>query len=237
MNLFTRFFKSNFIIKFRSWEYWPFGIIQAPLFPYWVFLSLKARSLVYFSASNPGILMGGMFGESKFDCLEKVPAVVRPRTLLVKLSASAKEVMHLIHENNMNFPLIFKPDLGERGWMVRKIKNEEDINLYLKAIRINFIIQDLVELPLEFGVFYVRYPSESKGCVTSLVGKEMLCVAGDGRKTLQELIFDNDRAKLQWETLRVVYANRLTDVVPVDDRIELVSIGNHCLGTKFLNAN
>src|SRR6185295_3698276 len=42
---------------------------------------------------------------------------------------------------------------------------------------------------------------------------------------------------LQWETLRVVYANRLTDVVPVDDRIELVSIGNHCLGTKFLNAN
>src|SRR5882724_2623299 len=81
MNFLSR---STFFIKLKSWEYWPFGILQAPLFPYWLWLSLKARSLVFFSASNPGILMGGMFGESKFEVLEKVPASCKPTTILVK---------------------------------------------------------------------------------------------------------------------------------------------------------
>jgi len=62
MNLLTSIARSDFFIKLKSWEYWPFGILQAPLFFYWLWLSLKARSLVFFSASNPGILMGGMFG-------------------------------------------------------------------------------------------------------------------------------------------------------------------------------
>lgn len=237
MSLLPDFFKSNFFIKLKSWEYWPFGIIQAPLFPYWLYLSLKARSLVFFSASNPGILMGGMFGESKFDCLKKVPAAVRPRMLLVKSPASSDQVIQIIRESNLNFPLIFKPDLGERGWMVRKIRNESDIDLYLKAIRIDFIIQEFVDLPLEFGVFYVRYPNESKGRVTSVTGKEMLYIMGDGKRTIQELIFENDRARLQWRTLQHSYADKLNHVVPHKEKMELVSIGNHCLGTKFLNAN
>jgi hypothetical protein len=98
-------------------------------------------------------------------------------------------------------------------------------------------VQDYVSLPLEFGVFYVRYPDEPKGRVTSIVGKEMLSVVGDGVQTLRELILAADRAKLQWETLRVTYQSRLEEVVPKGSRIELVSIGNHCLGTTFLNAN
>src|SRR5437868_10881039 len=93
MNLFARIAQSNFFIKLKSWEYWPFGILQAPLFFYWLWLSLKARSLVFFSASNPGILMGGMFGESKFEVLEKVPASVKPATILVRKQADVGEIM------------------------------------------------------------------------------------------------------------------------------------------------
>ncbi|MGC3942925.1 MAG: hypothetical protein QM762_00040 [Chryseolinea sp.] len=65
--------RSNFFIKLKSWEYWPFGIVQFPLFIYFAWLSLRARSIVFFSASNPGITMGGMFGESKYDVIRKVP--------------------------------------------------------------------------------------------------------------------------------------------------------------------
>jgi hypothetical protein len=237
MGFFSRIYRSNFFIRLRSWEYWPFGIIQAPLFPYWLWLSLRTRSLAYFSASNPGILMGGMFGESKFEVMEKVPDTCKPQTILIRLPVTVEEVLQQLNESGLIFPLIFKPDLGERGWMVKKIRDSHDIGPYLKEIKINFIAQELVDLPLEFGVYYRRYPNEPSGTVTSIVGKEMLSVTGDGRKTLQQLILEKDRAKLQWNTLRVLYRDRLHSIVAPGEKLELVSIGNHCLGTMFLNKN
>ncbi len=237
MGFVHRILKSNFVIKLRSWEYWPFAIVHAPSFIYWLLLSLKERSLFFFSACNPGILMGGMLGESKFDVHKRVPQEVNLKTALIQLPSSPDKVIQCIRDNGFQFPLIFKPDFGERGWMVRRINNQKEVEDYLKEIRIDFLIQELVDLPLEFGVFYVRYPREESGKVISIVGKEMLFVEGDGKKTLQRLILEKDRAKLQWEILRVTYRHRLEDVLPIREKLELVSIGNHVLGTKFLNAN
>lgn len=237
MTLISRIRRSNFLIKLGSWEYWPFWVIHAPLFPYWLWLSIRARSLIFFSASNPGILMGGMFGESKFEVLGKVPEAVKPKTLLVELPATREKVMALLSRDGLKFPVIFKPDLGERGWMVRKINNEKDIDQYLEEIQVSFLIQEYVDLPLEYGVFYMRHPNENSGRVTSIVGKEMLSVTGDGTKPLKTLMLELDRAKLQWEKLRVMYEKKLAIVLPKGEKMELVSVGNHCLGTKFLNAN
>jgi hypothetical protein len=237
MTFFTPLFRSNFFIKVRSWEYWPFGIVHAPLFAYWLWLSAKARSISFFSASNPGILMGGMFGESKFEVMSKVPDGVKPRTIRLAYPITKRQVLDALSREQLSFPLIFKPDLGERGWRVRKIERESDIDDYLSVIRLPFLVQEFVSLPLEFGVFYVRYPSETHGRVVSIVGKEMLAVTGDGRQTLEQLILSKDRARLQWDALKVTYHHRLGEVLPNGERLELVSIGNHCLGTKFLNAN
>jgi hypothetical protein len=237
MNAFGGIFKSNFFIKLKSWEYWPFGIIHAPLFIYFSWLSLRARSFFFFSASNPSIRMGGMFGESKFDVLELVPQSVKAKTLLQKLPTTTREVLFRMREEGMQFPVIMKPDLGERGWMVRRIDSTDDVEAYLHEIKIDFLIQEFIGLPMEFGVFYIRYPNQAEGRVTSIAEKEMLSVTGDGTKTLKELIFNHDRARLQWDSLRIQHQNRLNDVLLRGEKRELVSIGNHCLGTKFLNAN
>ncbi len=237
MTSLSRLRHSNLFIKVASWEYWPFGVLHAPLFPYWLWLSLKARSLIFFSASNPGILMGGMFGESKYDVLSKVPGTCKPKTILIPLPTTRQFVMDQVEQHGFSFPVIFKPDLGERGWRVKKIQSPQDIDDYLAGIKSSFLVQEFVTLPLEFGVFYIRYPSEPTGRVTSIVGKEMLSVTGDGTKTLQTLILEKDRAKLQWNTLRLTYSVKLCEVIPKGTKIELVSIGNHCLGTKFLNFN
>ncbi len=237
MGWFRRIIRSNFFIKLRNWEYWPFGIIQAPIFLYWLLMSLRQRSLFFFSASNPGILTGGMFGESKFDVQQRIPGDVTPFSMLVRVPVNESKLLQLIRESGLSYPLIFKPDYGERGWMVRRINSDEEARQYLSQIRIDFIVQELVNLPLEFGVFYVRYPSDVNGRVVSIVAKEMLSVVGTGHKTLQELILEKDRAKLQWDSLRITYNDRLKEVLPLNQRLELVSIGNHCLGTKFINAN
>lgn len=176
-------------------------------------------------------------GESKYEVLQLVPESLRPKTILIKLPATVTRITETMSANGLSFPFIFKPDLGERGWMVRRIKDEQEIERYLREIKIDFIMQELVELPLEFGVYYVRFPSQANGFVNSITGKEFLSILGDGVKNLQELIREKDRAKIQWETLRIVYADRLAEVVPSGEKIELVSIGNHCLGTTFLNFN
>lgn len=225
------------MIRLRSWEYWPFGILQAPVFLYWLLLAIRARSIFFFSASNPGILSGGMMGESKSDVLSLIPAGVKPKTILVRLPATVDSITKQITEHGLSFPVIFKPDLGERGWMVRRIENERDVEQYLKEIRIDFIIQELVNLPLEFGVFYVHFPDSPNGRVTSVTMKNFLSVTGDGKSTLRELILSLDRAKLQWDLLKTKYESELDLVLSKNDTRELVSIGNHCLGTTFLNAN
>lgn len=176
-------------------------------------------------------------GESKYDVLLLVPESLKPKTILIKLPATVTHVTEVMHQVGLTFPFILKPDLGERGWMVRRINNEQDIERYLKEIKIDFIMQELVDLPLEFGVYYIRFPSQQQGFVNSITGKEFLSVTGDGKKTLQELILEKDRAKIQWTTLRIAYADRLSEIIPPGKRIELVSIGNHCLGTTFLNFN
>jgi hypothetical protein len=176
-------------------------------------------------------------GESKFEVLSLVPDLVKPKTLLIKLPTTQNDVLDRMKEQGLTFPLIFKPDLGERGWMVRRIKNSDDVSRYLQEIKIDFIVQELVDLPLEFGVYYVRFPSEQKGFVNSITMKEFLSITGDGKKTVEELIHEQDRAMLQWPTLKETYGDRLTSVLPLSEKMELVSIGNHCLGTKFLNGN
>lgn len=181
--------------------------------------------------------MGGMFGESKFEVLQKVPVECKPKSVLIEYPARLETIVERMRTSAISFPVICKPDLGERGWMVRRVNNESELELYHSQIRTPFLVQELVDLPLEFGVFYVRYPSELNGRVTSIVGKEMLSVVGDGIKTLKELILEMDRAKLHWDTLRVTYRHCLKEILPPGKKMELVSIGNHCLGTKFLNAN
>ena len=237
MSFGEKFLRSNFIIKLKSWEYWPFGIIQLPVILYYLWLSLRARSFIFFSASNPGIAMGGMFGESKYDVLKKVPAKYVPNTILVSLPKTRSEIVEIMRTEGLRLPVIFKPDLGERGFMVNRIDTEADIDIYLARSNGDFLIQELVNLPLEFGIFYARVPNQSHGKVTSIVVKEMLTVTGDGKSTLQNLILQKDRAKLQWSNLRTIYSNRLNEILGDGETLELVSIGNHCLGTKFLDGS
>ncbi|MEO8471846.1 MAG: hypothetical protein ABI477_06620 [Chryseolinea sp.] len=237
MTFLEKFTRSNFIIKLKSWEYWPFGIVHFPVIVYFTWLALRSRSILFFSASNPGITMGGMFGESKYDVIKNIPFELVPKTLLIKSNGTAEQVLDTISQAGLQFPVIFKPDLGERGFMVKKINDKAGVVNYLSKMKFDFMIQELVSSPLEFGVFYTRFPNKQKGEVTSVVIKEMLSITGDGKKTIQALILSLDRAKLQWETLREVYRERLSEILASGQTLELVSIGNHCLGTKFLDGS
>lgn len=225
------------LIRLKSWEYWPFSVVYIPVFVYWLWLSLKARSFFFFSAANPSIESGGMLGESKIDILDMIDDAYKPLTVFIKRGLTEALLSVRFSNANLAFPVIAKPNAGERGWGVEKIDTMESLQHYHQRSPLDYLIQEYVDYPLELGVFYYRKPNERQGTISSIVQKEFLSVTGNGQKNLAELIQANDRAVLQWDLLKIKYAKSLNLVLPIGKKMTLVTIGNHCLGTKFLDAN
>lgn len=179
-----------------------------------------------------------MLGESKSAIFDIIPEKYIPITHKLAPDTGVDAIKNIMTSNGLQYPVILKPDVGERGWMVRKIKNDEELKTYLDEIKVDFLIQEYIDLPLELGVFYYRFPNEPNGRVSSIVAKEMLFITGDGQQTIQQLIDQKPRARLQIEELTKTYdASFFEQVLPAGQKLELVSIGNHCKGTKFLNGN
>jgi len=231
----NRIWRSNFMIRLRSWEYWPLYVVYFPIFFYWIWQAILSKSMFFFSASNPTIESGGMLGESKSKILELVPDEVKPTTLFFSKGEDIKAVITELEHENLTYPLIAKPDMGERGWHVEKIRDQASLDKYIQESPVDFLIQEYIDLPIELGVFYYRMPDQEKGEVSSIVVKDMLKVIGDGRSSLRELMMQYDRAKLQVATLE---NERDLSVIPLEGQeVELVGIGNHGKGTTFLNGN
>ncbi|MEL7147320.1 MAG: hypothetical protein AAFO69_13185 [Bacteroidota bacterium] len=233
-----RIFSKDFWHKLTHWEYWPFNVLYIPVFPYFTWQMIKRRSFFFFTASNPSIDFGGMLGESKSAIFDIIPQQYIPVTKLLAADTDLTIIKNLMQANGLQYPVILKPDVGERGWMVRKIRSDEELSEYLQEIKVDFLLQEYVDLPLELGVFYYRFPDEAHGRVSSIVAKEMLFVTGNGQQTMRQLIDQKPRARFQVEELEKSNGEDFFAMVPAKgQRIELVSIGNHCKGTTFLNAN
>ncbi|MCY7357434.1 MAG: hypothetical protein LH609_08175 [Rudanella sp.] len=229
---------SLFLIKLRSWEYWPFWVIYTPVLVYYGWLSLKARSWFFFSASNPGIENGGMRGESKMTVLNKIEGKYKPKTLFFRhLTLTSDAIVDQMMLANFWFPIIAKPDRGERGFGVEKLDSQAELTQYLTQHRQDLIVQEYVAEPLELGVFYYRFPGEATRTVYSIVVKDFLGVTGDGRLSIARLLARNERALLQREALEKHYGDGLNEVLQAGETRLLMPIGNHCRGTKFLNGN
>jgi hypothetical protein len=230
-------FNTPFLIRLRHWEYWPFAVVYFPVFFYYLWLAIKARSPFFFSASNPSIKTGGLLGESKADIMARISDEFKPQTWLLSASATVADVLALVAENKISYPLIAKPDVGERGWRVEKIADQSSLIAYLNSSPGDFLIQEYVDEPLELGVFYYRLPGQLQGVVSSIVQKEFLSIRGNGVNCIEELIMQNERAILQLPTLTAKYGHLFHNVPAPGEVITLVPIGNHSKGTKFLNAN
>lgn len=224
-------------IKTVSWEYWPMWLVYMPAGVYYLYLALKARSFYFFSASNPGIENGGMFFESKWKIFELMPKEYFPNTILISEEDTIEIITRKMEDAQINFPIIAKPDRGERGWCVKKINSLVELENYKKKTTISFLIQSYVNYPLELSVFYVRQPNQDKGKITSVTLKKLLSVTGDGKSTIGQLIVSNNRAFLQSNKLRQNEQINFDHVLEKGKEHILVPYGNHVLGAMFLNYN
>lgn len=225
------------LIRLTQWEFWPTQVVYFPVLVYYLYCALKARALVFVSAVNPGMDMGGLFGETKTPMLKELPDDYKPKTIYPSLGCQLFEVMQLMETEGIQYPIVAKPDVGERGLLVEKVSNDQEMQAYLDRVKVRFLVQEFIPFPIELGVFYYRLPGEERGQITSIIIKEFLSVQGDGQLTIEQLVLQNNRAVLQLPKLYTRLGNDIYRIPQAGEYVLLEPIGNHSRGTKFVNGN
>ncbi len=225
-----------YIIKYIKFEYWPWWMFYLPVLPYWLYLSIKNKSLAYFTVANPGIELGGFFGESKSDILKLIDKKYLPKAIEID-GLSYAAISNLLDQQNINFPVIAKPDIGERGTDVSKINNSKELKEYNQKSKSKYLIQEFITYDIELGILYSRMPNSDKGKVTSITSKEFLTLTGDGKSSIKELMQQSTRARFQIKRISKEMENGINLVLKEGEKKLLEPIGNHCRGTRFIDNN
>ncbi len=226
-----------FFAKYTRFEFFPAWLVYFPLLPYLIWLFIRAKSFTFFTAANPGIEMGGFFGESKIDILNRIPPDYLPVTLFFNKGSLFESVLKSVGEHNLDFPLIAKPNIGERGYMVAKVENEEELREYTDTVNADFIVQEYIDFPIEMGILFHRLPNQSVGKISSVVVKDFMAITGDGKNNIEYLLQQDIRYQFQLSRFQMEFPDLLPIVLAEGEKKILEPIGNHCRGTKFLNGN
>ncbi len=233
-------------------ELWPPWLFYIPVGIYWFWLSLRHRGLLLPTAANPTIFSGGFIGESKEAILDLVPekhndsiaqytCIERGQGPTDAELGAAKAAMH---EAGLTYPIVVKPDVGQRGDGVQPVQRDDELRSYLEHFppAATVMLQEMVprdtpahDDPIEAGVLYWRRPGVECGEIFSITLKIFPEVIGDGLHNLRQLINNDPRA----HRLSDVYLDRhkkdLDRILEMGERLPLVFAGNHCQGTIFKN--
>ena len=220
-----------FVYKLVKFEFWPWWALFIPLLPVYLISMIRTGRLLYFTTTNPSIPLGGFFGEDKTDIMKHIRSEYKARSILVRAGTFTPD---LPEQYNLSFPLIVKPNVGERGNQVFRVHSINQLAKY-SSQGFDFIIQEYIDLPIEVGLLYSKLPNEERGKISSLTIKKFMEVEGNGHSTIIELMEDHERHFMYRETLLKKFGESMMRVPGRGERVVVHKIGNHCLGTQFID--
>jgi membrane protein DedA with SNARE-associated domain len=226
----------------------PPPLYYVPLVLQWFWLSLRFRGLTLPTVANPQIEAGGLIGESKSDCMAMAgPSAQRwmaTTTVMVcvRTDDPADNVTHAMFalgSAGLTFPVILKPDIGWRGFGVRRVDNDAQLSAYLREFPPDqrVIIQSYVPWHGEAGVFYIRRPGQAQGEIFSLTLRYYPFVRGDGVQSLRKLILKNARTRWKRDLLFDLHRDWLDDVPSAGALIRLATVGSNRVGGLYVAGN
>lgn len=221
------------------WEFWPAWLFYAPAAVWIAILSIRRGGLRGFSsitAANPGIPHGGFAGESKYQILSRLGSLHVAPTALLGVDFTERRLQGfdaILRSNGWHFPVILKPDVGQRGVGVKLARSRAGVAAHLARHSEPMIVQVYHAGPFEAGVFYYRMPDEPTGHIFSITDKHFPEVCGDGRRTLEQLVWDHPRYRMQADTFLKRHSQQADRVLAEGECFRLAHAGNHCQGTMF----
>jgi len=224
--------------RWTRWEFWPLRLFYTPVFLNILRLGITYRHWTAFTAANPSMPASGLVEEKKSLILRNLSgagdAIARWR--LLPHEASVEEQLRALkafrEEHGLGWPLVLKPDRGQRGEGVAIIRGEDEAREYLDGADDATLAQEYVEGP-EFGVFYYRMPDEERGRIFGITEKKLRCVTGDGKRSLEDLILAHDETVALSPFLLRKHHDRLDWVPAAGEEVRVVDLGTHCRGAYF----
>jgi len=232
---------ARFWKRLTRWEFWPPYVFYPPVVAYVFYLGLKFRGFTLFTATNPAIPASGFIGESKNEILASLGNSQSqdwlPSYTLIPTGTSSDRISqaeNFLAKEQLSYPVVLKPDAGQRGSGVSVIRGADELSNYLTQSSFPALLQEFVP-GREYGVFYYRHPDQPAGHVFSITDKRMPQLTGDGQRTLEQLILADDRAVSMSDFYLRKNAARAQDVPAAGEKVQLVEIGTHCRGAIFLD--
>ncbi len=223
--------------RWTHWEFWPMWLFYPPVAIYYVWLAVKYRSALLPTAANPGIFSGGIVGESKIATLKELSVTSPEFTAEAMLIAGENfdERRQSLEKITARFgiPFILKPDIGQRGVGIKLIRTRAQTENYLRQTPAPLVAQRYAPGPHEAGIFYYRFPGAARGQIFSITEKFFPAVTGDGKSTVAELIWRDERARFMAEKYLQRLGERQKIILPAGETLKLVEAGNHAQGCIF----
>ena len=221
-------------LQATNWEFWPPWLFYAPVAAFVAALGVR-YGWSALPAANPGLQDGGLVGESKFEILRLLPPEWTIASLLLPAGTSPAVASIEIATRGWSYPLVAKPDIGQRGVGVKRLHNEGELAKYLESFGGAVLIQPWHPGPFEAGIFYARWPGVATGQIFSITDKRFPVLAGDGRSTIEQLIRRHPRFSKQAATFLRRHDGRRGDILGHGETMVLGEVGNHAQGAMFVD--
>ena len=221
------------------WEFWPAWLFYSPVALFCAWLGIRYRGFSLPTIANLNQKNGGIVGESKVEILREFMNVspdVTAEAYLIEpgpAAARAEKIAAICRLREIPLPFVLKPDIGQRGAGFRKVASFEEASRYVAQVSAPLLLQRYVPGPREAGIFYYRFPHETRGHIFGITRKRFPFVVGDGEHTLKELIERNPRARLIARAYFTRFGNAVAQIPALGEQVRLVEAGNHCQGCVF----
>jgi len=222
------------------WHYWSYKIIYGGIiFPIYALLSIKywitPFDLIHVNQYAQGVLPYS----SKYAILEPfktTPQFLQQHVMLHNQSEHsytlAKQFMKKTH---LNYPIIAKPERGVIGIGIQKISSDIALQLLLKKIPVNYILQEYADFPYEYSI-QIQQQRGKPVEIISLTEKVIPTVKGDGSSTVRELILQDSKI-VQNKKALLAHATTLQYIPKKGELFSVLTQASHTYGAVFFDKN
>jgi hypothetical protein len=189
------------------------------------------RSLTFFSAANSALHLGGMLDDTKTAIYDLTQEKYLPKTIVV---SQRDDLTAKLQHAQIPFPLIIKPNVGFKGFMVRRIDRiDELLEIQSQFGNREMLIQEFLSHSSEYSIMCYRLKADPGYGISSFVEKVMPYVIGDGQTTIKELVHNLDNPFLNKELVFKKLEEKQDDILADQEKLILDHVGNYARGSKF----
>ncbi len=180
----------------------------------------------------------GLIGVPKSEINRHLVSKFMPISVLVEQKMSLENFLAFLKKYKLSFPIICKPNAGERSTGVYFIQNGSELSQFIATAPDEpFLVQEFLGQKKEFGIVMVRKSvSSNEFSVFSCVEKQARRVIGDGKSTIQALVEQLPIAVAQRQKILLSLSeDEKQTVLPVNEERKIARMASVSLGTVFVN--